>query len=257
MSEIIAEAIVPAASLQTFIDHQLPLVSEARWHFDDDGLHVTAVDPANVGMVWVDFDAAGFESYDSPGEAVVGVNLNAMDDKLSVANAGDLVHLSLDMETRKLHLDIRHISQSVALIDPDAIRQEPDTPDIEEHMTTEATFTGEALTEAVSAIEMVTDHIGIESKKDPGHVRLYGEGDTDDTEAVFDEEADGLQFADVTADSMTLLSLNYVEDILKPVDTDASVDIEHGDEFPVQFWHEAAEGHIQIHNIIAPRIQTD
>lgn len=257
MSEIIAEAILPAETLQAFVDRQLTLVHESKWHFDDEGIHVRAVDPANVAMMWVDLHAGGFESYDSPGEAVVGVNLNAMDDKLSVANSGDLVNVALDMETRMLDIDVRHISQSLALIDPDDIRKEPDLPDIDENMTTEATFTGEVLTEAVDAVDMVTDHLYIESDADEGHVRLYGEGDTDVTEAVFDEKTDGFPFADVDTDSVTLLSMEYVKDILKPIGTDTEVTIEHGDEFPVQFWHDAAEGSIGVHNIIAPRIQTD
>ena len=254
MSEIIADAIIDAGTLQQYVDVFTPLVAEGRIHFNDDGITTAVCDSANVAMIAPGrLDAAAFESYDAPGAATIGVSFDTLSERLGAANSGDLVRLRVDMETRKLKLDYRNISQSVGMIDPDAIRQDPDTPDIDlpNTMTVEAG----ALDEAATVIDMVTDHLGIDARPDDREVALIGQGDIDDTEVVFgDEETIS---ADVPEDTWSLFSLEYVEELIDPMPADAEVTLTFGDEFPMLLDWEACEGRLTVHQMLAPRIESE
>lgn len=254
MSEIIAEAIIEASTLKQYVDVFTPLVDEGRIHFNDDGITTRVCDAANVAMIApATLDAAAFESYDAPGAATIGVSFVTLSERLGAANSGDLVHLKVDMETRKLRLSYRNIDQSVAMIDPDAIQQEPDLPDLD--LPNELTVEAGDLDEAATVIDMVTDHIGIDARPDDREVALIGEGDVDDTTVTFGDEE--TIHADVPEDTWSLFSLDYVEELVKPMPGDAEVRIRFGDEFPMKLDWEACDGHLTVHELLAPRIQSD
>lgn len=253
MSETVVEGIVPADSLQQFVDAFLPIVSEAKIHFDEDGLHASAVDPANVAMVSdAHLDAAAFEAYEAPGRCTVGANLEAIDDRLGVADSDDLVNFSVDMETRHLHVGIRNIDQQVALIDPDQIRKEP--PDNELELSNEVVVEGAVLDEAVTVAEIVSDHIGIAAEPDNERVVVTAEGDVDASEVEWghDEVVD----AKVRKEGASLFSLEYVNSLAKPIPSDAEVTIWFDDEFPTEWTWEAVEGDLTVRQRLAPRIKT-
>src|SRR6056297_4211411 len=149
-------AIVSAATLRDALDSVSVLVEECKIRLNEDDLSITAVDPANVGMVDLTLEAAAFESYEADG-GVIGVNLARLEDIAGMANSGDLVHLELDEETRKLHIEIDGLSYTLALIDPDSIRQEPDIPDLD--LAAEIVVEGAQIGRGITAADMVSDHI--------------------------------------------------------------------------------------------------
>jgi len=104
-------AIIAADVLETTIDAVSCLVDECKIHLDPDGLTIRAVDPANVGMVALGLDAAAFESY-AAGGGTIGVDLERLSDVVGMGNAGDLVRLELDEDTRKLHIEVGGLSAS-------------------------------------------------------------------------------------------------------------------------------------------------
>lgn len=254
MSEIIAEAILPAETLQQYVDTFTPLVDEGCVHFNDGGIHTTIADPANIAMIApAELDSAAFESYDAPGAATIGVNFVTLDERLSKAGAGELVHLAVDMETRKLTLEYGNATHAVGMIDPDAIRNEPDGPDLE--LPNQATLVAEDVRDALDHVEMVSDHVEIAADPDAEAVTFVGAGDIDDTTVTFD--ADDILWADVQAETMSLFSHDYLDELTSPMPADAEVTLTFGDEFPMLLDWEACEGHLSVHQIIAPRIQSD
>lgn len=254
MSEIIAEFIVESSILKQYVGTFTPLVSEAKIHVNDDGLLGRVVDPANIAMLNpVELDAAAFESYDSPGAATIGVNLDTLAERIDAANTGELVKLSVDMETRHLQIQYRNIEHSMGLIDPQSIRQEPDEtdPGCENRIVIEA---GE-LVAATDAVAMVSDHIEIVADPDAKEVRFVGAGDIDDTVVTFDR--DGLLDADVTKASSSLFSIEYFEELVAPIPDSAAVELVFDEEFPLEWAWEASEGHQSVDAMMAPRIRSD
>ncbi|MEF8882533.1 MAG: DNA polymerase sliding clamp, partial [Halapricum sp.] len=170
-------AIVSADTLQATLDSVSVLVDECKIHLEDDGLEIRAVDPANVGMVDLRLDSVAFESYETDG-GLIGVNLSRLEDIAGMADSDQLIHLELDEETRKLHIAIDGLEYTLALINPDSIRQEPDLPDLD--LPAQIVLEGRDIDRAVTASDMVSDHIelGVDDVDELFYVDA--EGDTDD-----------------------------------------------------------------------------
>ena len=244
-------AIVSADTLGEALDSVSVLVDECKIHLDEDGLSVRAVDPANVGMVDLALSAEAFESYEADG-GLIGVNLSRLEDIVGMAGSGQLVNLELDEETRKLHIHIDGLEYTLALIDPDSIRQEPDIPDLD--LPAEIVVEGRDIDRAVTAADMVSDHIALGVDEEANHFYVDAEGDTDDVNLELDEED---LLALQAGDARSLFSLDYLKDMNKAIPKDGEVTIELGEEFPVKMHFEIAEGMGQVTYMLAPRIQSD
>jgi proliferating cell nuclear antigen len=253
MSEILFEAVAEKAAPKQLLDALTPLVNECKMHFNDGGVTVRAVDAANVAMVDAHLSAAAFESYESPGAVTQGVNLDAMSDRISVGGGSDLVNLSLDMESRKLNIDVDNIQQAMALIDPDAIRQEPDLPDLD--LPNDAVLEGAQLDAAVSAVDMVSDHVDVVGDVAGGTVEFVGRGDTDETVVTYGPE-DAIDVSGVVEDTKSIYSLEFIEAFVDPIPSDADVTLSFGDEFPLWLEWSALEGEFTVTQMVAPRIQS-
>ncbi|QPV64672.1 DNA polymerase sliding clamp [Halosimplex litoreum] len=244
-------AIVSADTLRTTLDSVSVLVDECKIHLEEEGLEIRAVDPANVGMVDLELSASAFESYETDG-GVIGVNLSRLEDIAGMADADQLVHLELDEETRKLHIAIDGLEYTLALIDPDSIRQEPDLPDLD--LAAEIVVEGRDIDRAVTAADMVSDHIALGVDDADEYFYVDAEGDTDDVHLELTRD----DLIDLTAGTAhSLFSLDYLKDMNKAIPKDAEVRMELGEEFPVKMHFDIAEGEGQVTFMLAPRIQSD
>ncbi len=245
------KAIVSASTLRDALDSVSVLVDECKIRLNEDELAIRAVDPANVGMVDLSLEAAAFESYEADG-GVIGVNLSRLEDIAGMANSGDLVHLELDEETRKLNIRIDGLSYTLALIDPDSIRQEPDIPDLD--LAANIVLEGADLGRGIKAADMVSDHIRLRVDPDAEAFFIEAEGDTDDVNLELGTD----DLIDLTAgDADSLFSLDYLKDMNKAIPSDAEVTVELGEEFPVKLHYNFAEGAGNVTYMLAPRIQSD
>ena len=236
------DAIVRADTLQATLDSV---------GVDENGLEIRAVDPANVGMVDLTLEAAAFESYEADG-GLIGVNLTRLSDIAGMADSDQLVHLELDEETRKLQISIDGLEYTLALIDPDSIRDEPDLPDLD--LPADIVIEGRDIDRAVTAADMVSDHIelGVDTGSDVFYVAA--EGDTDDVHLELDTD----DLIDLTAgEAASLFSLDYLQDMDRAIPKDAEVALELGEEFPVKLHFDIAQGGGSVTYMLAPRIQSD
>jgi len=245
------KAIVSAETLKDALDSVSVLVDECKIRLNEEEFAIRAVDPANVGMVDLSLAAAAFESYEADG-GVIGVNLGRLEDIAGMANSGDLIHLELDEETRKLHIQIDGLSYTLALIDPDSIRQEPDIPDLD--LPAEIVLEGSQLGRGIKAADMVSDHIALRVDPDEEAFYIEAEGDTDDVDLKLDSD-DLIDLTPGAADS--LFSLDYLKDMNKAIPNATEVTAELGEEFPVKLHYEFAEGLGQVTYMLAPRIQSE
>ena len=253
--EIVAEFIVSKPILKQFVDTLTPLVRECRINLSEDGFRVDVVDPANVASILpVKLKASGFENIDAPGSASQGLNLKRLDDYIGKARNDDLIHVRLDMASRKLLIDYREIHHSMALIDPDSVRAEPDLPKLD--LPNTVGVSGASLSEAVGVADLVSDHIQITAGNDKESVIFSAEGDTDDADYTI--SGDSLVTNEISdADAETLLSLEYLKELVKPMPDDAEIQIRFGTEFPIIMDWSANEDCIEVKQLLAPRIQSD
>lgn len=243
-------ATIQADTLSDAIAPLTALVNEAKLNLTSDGLESQAVDPANVGMVSVEVDCGGFASYSADG-GVIGVNLERFADVIGMADSDDMIHLKLDEQTRKLSIEFSGLAYTLALIDPDSIRDEPDIPDLDLPGT--YVFKGGRLSRAITATDLVSDHIAIEASADDELV-VSAEGDTDDVSETLGsgQLLNGNFNGSESVES--LYSLDYFTDITKPIGTDTEVSMLLGAEMPVKLRYSLSDGDVSILNMIAPRI---
>ena len=245
------KAIVRAERLQSTLDSVGVLVDECKIHLDEGGIEIRAVDPANVGMVDLTLDAEAFESYEADG-GLIGVNLVRLQDIAGMADSGQLVELELDEETRKLHISIDGLEYTLALIDPESIREEPDLPDLD--LSSTIVIEGRDIDRAVTAADMVSDHIELGVDEADEHFYVKAQGDTDDVHLELDTE----DLIDLVAgEASSLFSLDYLQDMNKAIPKDAEVTMELGEEFPVKLHFDIAEGEGSVTYMLAPRIQSN
>jgi proliferating cell nuclear antigen len=249
-------AIASVDTLEEFFEPVDVLVDECKIHLDEDGLRVRAVDPANVAMTDVTLDASGFESYEVPeadDESVIALDLGRFLDVLGFGDSGELVHLELNQATRKLDVQVGSMDYTLALIDPDSVRQEPDIPDLD--LPSEIVVEGRDLSRAVDAADLVSDHttFGVDAGKETFYTEA--DGDTDDVFVAYDRE--DLIDLETGGGARSLFSLDYVSDLAGALPNDAEVTIELGEEFPLKWHFSVAEGAAHVTYLLAPRVQSE
>lgn len=246
------DAIVEASTLKDAIDSVGVLVDECKIRTSQSGIQIRAVDPANVGMVDLTLAAPAFESLNTE-EGVLGISWDRFESVVGLANNGDLVHLDYDYETRKLNVEINGLSYTLALIDPDSIRAEPDIPNLD--LPAEVTVEGSHISRGVKAADMVSDHIRLSADDAERTFRFSAEGDTDDVDLVLDSD-DIVAFGAV-APADSLFSLDYMKDMNKAIPKTAEVTMEVGEEFPIKLHFGFSDGYGKTTYMLAPRIQSD
>ncbi|WP_224332951.1 DNA polymerase sliding clamp [Haloprofundus halobius] len=244
------EAVVSADTLSETLAPVGTLVDECRIHLDEDGLRISAMDPATVGVVELDLDASAFESYEADG-GVVGVDVDRLNDVVGMADAGQLVHLELDEGTRQLRIRIGGLEYTLALVDPDAIRQEPDLDTLDLPAT--AVVEGRQFGRAITAAEMVSNHVAIGIDESGENLYVDAEGDVDTVR--YELTSEDLVDLEV-APAHSLFSLDYLADMNRVVPSDAAVTLELGEEFPMRLSYEFADGSGAVLYFLAPRIQS-
>lgn len=251
------EAVVAADTLEAFLEPIGAVVEECRFQFDEDGVRVRAVDPANVAMVDARLDSAAFESIDA-GVETLGIPVKGgsmgttLEDVLEFASSGDVIHFTLDQETRKLKVEIDTLSVSMALIDPESIRPEPDIPDLDEDLTATVNVGQEHLDRGLDAADLVADYVTFEAVNE--EFTIGAEGDTDESSLTVDGD-DLLAGTSIDDPAKSLFSLNYMTEMVGAVPNGASVEVRLGDEMPIKLNH-ALDGKVgEAEFMCAPRIQ--
>jgi proliferating cell nuclear antigen len=253
--------IVRAEVLQQVVDQLLTVVDEAIFRIGYDGLAVAAVDPANVGMVELEVKPGAFESV-GDGMFPIGLNLQRLDDYIDGASGGDPVTLSYRPETRSIDIEHTNVEVEMSGIAPDAIRGEPDVPDLDHSVD----FTAEAgvFRDAVENAELVSDHVEFEAVVDDQALVVSGLGDTDKIETVLD--SDDLPKANFDSDATSMYSLPYLvggstqgsryNGLLKPLSRDTDLRVEFSEEMPMKMHYDFADGFGHVTVMLAPRVQS-
>lgn len=261
--DAVVSIISSATPLRAWCRIPTALVDEARVHFEADGIHLTAVDPANVGMVETTAHAEGFTAYRCPDDfdgITVGMNLSRLQNALQwgrMRGDGDPVSLDVLTDPTRIRVAVTRPDQGVKRtsewfgIDPESIRMEPDVPDLDLDCYADPDIT--AFYDAVEAFG--PNHAAV--RYEPDTLVLDAEYDDDGTEAVYLPNSAWTENGDSEPSSM--LSLDYLEDMAKGVKRSKAdtLTLNWDAEFPVflDFQHE--EWGFESRYLLAPRLSKD
>lgn len=246
------DAAIEAGRLQNAIDPVHAVVDECRVHLCDDGLVIRAVDPANVAMVDESVDAGAFNAYETDC-GVIGLALEQFNEVIGIADDDEtLIQFNLDSKARKLEMQVGSVEYTLALIDPDAIRSEPEIPELD--LSAELSLDSAEFKRAIRAADMVSNHVKFEVNVRDKQFVTSAEGDTDDVHL----EVDGEDLEDVEwGEASSLYSLDYLKDLRTPIPKETTVGMRLGEEFPLKLSFAMADETIDVTFMLAPRIQSD
>lgn len=243
------DAILGGEVVKTATKAIVSLVSEARFHFKDEGLHSRAVDPANVAMVIVDIPRDSFEVYKVDEEKTVGVDVNRVYDILKAVKRKDLVELKVEDDS---HMKVKFgsVEYTVALIDPSAIRKEPRIPELE--LPAKIVLDAGEFKKAIQAADKISDHVVF--KSDETGFYIEAEGDIDKI-TFHMGEMELIEFNKESARSM--FSVEYLKEFVKIASSGDILTIYLGNNYPVRLIFDVVDGRLKVEYILAPRIEAE
>ncbi|MCS7121356.1 MAG: DNA polymerase sliding clamp [Archaeoglobaceae archaeon] len=242
------DVIMNGEVLKTVAKAITALVSEARIHFLNQGMHSRAVDPANVAMVIVDVPRESFEVYNVDEEKVIGVDVDRIYDISKSIKGKDLVELLLS-ET-ELKIKFGSVEYSVSLIDPSAIRKEPRIPELE--LPVKVVMDAGEFKKAVTAADKISDHVIFRSDK-TGFI-VEAKGDVDKI-TFHMSESELIEFNGAEAKSM--FSIEYLKEFCKIAGSGDLLTIRLGTNYPVRLLFELSGGKVKVEYILAPRVEAE
>jgi proliferating cell nuclear antigen len=169
-----------------------------------------------------------------------------------MADGDDVWHIH--EQDRKIIMQSGGLEYSMATIDPDSIRQEPDIPDLDLPVTAHIEWA--RVDRALRAADMVSDHVSLASPEDSEGLVVTAEGDTDDVREEIPADALGAESEVPTGTEVrSLFSLDYLNDMKGPIPGGETVTLRLGTEMPLKMhW---GSGDMSVTNMLAPRIQSD
>jgi len=243
------DTIVAGEVLKAVTKAMVALVSEARFHFLENGLHSRAVDPANVAMVIVDAPSDSFEVYKVDNSPTIGVDINRIYDISKSIKSGELVELkTVDESTLKIKFG--SVEYSVALIDPSAIRKEPKVPQLE--LPAKIVLNAGEFKKAIVAADKISDHVVFRTNEDGFYIEA--EGDVDKI-TFYMSDAELIEFNKQEARSM--FSIEYLKEFTKIAGSGDLLTIYLGINYPVRLQFDVANGKVKVEYILAPRIEAE
>jgi proliferating cell nuclear antigen len=240
------DARTTVGGFQPFFEAVNGLVDEAKFRFDADGLSVTAVDPANVGMVNAHLSAEAFTEYDAE-EGVVGLATEKVSDLLDTADERNPLRLTRTGE-KELTFTVDGFEYAKGCIKPGSIRKEPDIP---RHLDLPATvrFDAGLFKRAVKRCDIAADHVGMAVDPDGPVFRMVTEGSTDT--ATLEVDTGRATFESV-GEANSIYSLDYLKDMADSIPENTEVVLLVGEEYPlfIEYGYEGAA----VEYLLAPRI---
>ncbi len=243
---------VPADDLRTALEPVATLVEECRVEFDEGGLRVAATDPATVALVDVRIGAAAFDDYGA-GSGRIGLDLERFLSVLGVGDRDATVRFELDPETRRLRVDVGDLSYSLALLDPDTVRDPPNPEEMDYELAGRAAVPASVLDRGVDAASMVGDHVAVGMDAEDPALVVHADGDTD--EASLRVAASDLEDLDA-ADVESLYSTDYLDGMCRAMPSDGVVDLGVGTETPLSMAFDPTDG-VSVDYLLAPRRRAD
>jgi len=239
-----ATCVISAKDLKTLLKGLNALVSEARLHFTDKGLHVRAVEPANVAMVIATVEPEVFEAYQTADDdVVVGVDLNRLYDVCKSLNNKDNADIAITNE--KLTVTSGNMTYTIAVIDPTAIRREPKIPELD--LPAEVVIDAKEFKKAIAAVEKVADEAIFEKTSE--EFRIIAKGDVEGI--VYSADSSKLIEAN-SGEAKAKFSVEYLKMFCKVAE--GTVRIKLNTDYPCWLTFEIKDG-FTIEYILAPRIE--
>ncbi len=225
------------------------VVEDARFDFEEDGLHICVVDASHVAMLKVDVDAAAFETWEID-ESKIGFDVRKVRELLTLGGANDLIEFSYGDETGVLTINLGKIDRNIRPLD-NSIMTSPPVPELD--FPCRAVIGGAQFSQALRAARQVGDlvHFSLTEESFTIHVQ----GSADSVTVVFEKE--DLVSIECAEPARSQYSLQYLVGMAKIFGSLEEVSLGFGDNFPLSMKFSFAVGAAEVEYFLAPRVEND
>jgi proliferating cell nuclear antigen len=232
------------------------LVDEVAIHFSKTGARIQTVDPAHVSMIGMDIPKKYFTAYEYKSkeheEYKIGVDIGKIKKFLRTLDQADELEIEYSDVTKTLVFKAGRVRRKMAEIDTTGM-SEPKVPDL--NLPTTIKMSNEQLSQAIKAVEQVSDHIKFSTKGDT--LNVFGEGDTDQVDISFGPD-DKVEIK-AKDDISSMFPLDYLSVFSKAIASKSNLVLNMGNDYPVKIFFiiENNGADIEAKYLLAPRIDAD
>ena len=249
MVENMFRAKVDPSILQQALGAATVLVSEAKVHFNQDGMTIRTVDPANVGMIDLSLTPSAFQEFTSYNTRI-SVDIERIEEIASKARDGQLLEMSMDIENRDLEMKLDGYKFDLSLIDSESVHSGKDPSTLDPDSVIQ--IKGSELMRAVDMAGMFSDQVvfAVDGEKQEFSVNAIGDNN-EMRVTLTDEELVGGEFSK----AKSIYSIQYLRDMGSAIPKDSVVDLGIGTEYPLMMEFSIADGQGTVTYGLAPRIR--
>jgi proliferating cell nuclear antigen len=233
------------------LDSIAALITEGTFRINEDGMRLTAMDPASVAMVDFRILPSAFLDFSAPEEEVITLNITNFVEVLKRARAND--QISLELADNKLKITMKgDFKRNFSLPIIDTLPGSQKVPDLE--FKGRVVLATSALKEGIKDASMVSDCVIFEA--DPTTFVVNSMGDTSETRMELKKDAVSLEELEISTQIKSKYSIDYLEKMLKGAKFADSVKLQFSSDYPLRMDLVAVDK-IQLSFVLAPRVDTD
>lgn len=224
---------------------------ETAVQLSNEGIMISAMDPAQVSMVVFRLLTPAFEAYKLDREGVIGVDMERFNQVLKQVNPEDSLVIKVDDNMMKLVCKSRSTRTfSIPLLEISDEAKKPPSLDF----TTRVVISGEVLSQAINDAGVVSDSLILDANKD--NLQILAAGDLGKVEIKLAKGDEALKEFEVKQPSKSRYAVDYLAKIIKGAKLTDDVQLNFRSDYPMQIDF-AVQDLVKLSFILAPRVETE
>lgn len=246
------EAVLSDATMfKRCIDAISTLIDEGEFIANEEGLMLRAMDPSQIAMVDFKLPKSTFEKFSSNTNKI-GLNIDDLSILMGRVRAGEKLEMKLDEEKARLVLIFKgHSTRKFSIPLLDLGGGIPNEPKLEFESVVK--LNGAFFKEALKDTQLVSSHVVLHAKPDVFVIKA--QGDKGDVEIETKKDSKQIIEYKVESESRAMFPLDYLNDLLKSVDSSTNVTLSLSTNKPLKMDYKIGEAKITYY--LAPRIEEE
>ena len=221
------------------------MVLEVRIKVNNEGLSISAIDPANVAMILFKLPADAFSELEVEKEEILGVSLDNLKAVLRRVKAGSVLVMEKEENMLKIIIQDKIRKEfSLALIDVEG--DEKPIPNL--NFVSKIEMTSVDFSEAIEDCNVVADSCSFISA--PDNFVIQGKGNLNSFKSEFSDEVN-IQ----AEEASSKYSLEYLQKMIKGTKLTDKVVLNFENDYPLKLEFNTPK--VSLSFILAPRVETE
>ena len=224
---------------------------ETSVQLSNDGIMITAMDPAQVSMVIFRLLTPAFETYKLDKEGVIGIDMERLNQVLKQVNPEDSMAITVENNLMKIKCKSRSTRTfSIPLMDLNEELKKPPTLEF----TTKAVVSSDVFNQAIEDSSVVSDSliIDVEDKV----IQLLASGDLGKVETRLQAGDEAVKELTVKEKSRARYAVDYLKKIMKGSKLSDDLQLNLRTDYPLQVDF-AVQDLVKLSFVLAPRVETE